>query len=46
MMSLRRTLRGLANSKITKPGQFKTEDGSGSAVRCSLKVGQASRLFI
>ena len=33
-----RTLRGLANSKITKPGQFRTEDGSGSAVRCSLKV--------
>ena len=33
-----RTLRGLANSKITKPGQFRTEDGSGYAVRCSLKV--------
>ena len=33
-----RTLRGLADSKITKPGQFRTEDGSGSAVRCSLKV--------
>ena len=36
-----RTLRGLANSKITKPGQFRTEDGSGSAVRCSLKVEDA-----
>ena len=33
-----KTLRGLANSKITKPGQFRTEDGSGYAVRCSLKV--------
>ncbi|CAK0784212.1 hypothetical protein CVIRNUC_007416 [Coccomyxa viridis] len=33
-----RTLRGLANSKITKPGQFRTEDGSGYAVRCSLKA--------
>jgi len=41
-----RTLRGLADSKITKPGQFRTEDGSGSAVRCLLKVRQTLLLVL
>lgn len=34
-----RVLRGLSNSKLAKPGKFRTADGMGYALRCSYKVG-------
>ena len=34
-----RVLRGLSNSKLAKPGKFRTADGLGYALRCSYKVG-------
>lgn len=33
-----RLLRGLASTKLTKPGNFRTKDGSAYALRCSYKV--------
>lgn len=33
-----RMLRGLAATKLTKPGNFRTADGAAYAVRCSYKV--------
>ena len=33
-----RVLRGLSNSKLAKPGKFRTVDGQGYALRCSYKV--------
>ena len=33
-----RVLRGLSNSKLAKPGKFRTADGLGYALRCSYKV--------
>ena len=35
-----RLLRGLAATKLTKPGNFRTADGAAFAVRCSYKVGR------
>ena len=34
-----KALRGLGAAKLTKPGNFRTADGHGLAVRCSYKVG-------
>ena len=33
-----RVLRGLSNSKLAKPGKFRSADGLGYALRCSYKV--------
>ena len=33
-----RALRGLAGAKLTRPGNFRTADQAGHAVRCSYKV--------
>jgi hypothetical protein len=33
-----RVLRGLSGKKLTKPGAFRSADGSGCAVKCSYKV--------
>ncbi|KAK9813590.1 hypothetical protein WJX73_008969 [Symbiochloris irregularis] len=35
-----RVLRGLSNSKLAKPGKFRTADGQGYAVRCSYKADE------
>ena len=37
-----KALRGLGAAKLTKPGNFKTADGHGLAVRCSYKVGDSN----
>ena len=34
-----RLLRGLAGTRLAKPGKFRTADGTGYALRCSYKVG-------
>jgi len=39
-----KALRGLAAAKLTKPGSFRTADGSGYAIRCSYKVSCSHRL--
>ena len=33
-----RLLRGLAGTRLAKPGKFRTADGTGYALRCSYKV--------
>ena len=33
-----RLLRALANTKLTKPGNFRTADGSALALRCNFKA--------
>ena len=36
-----RLLRGLAATKLTKPGSFRTADGTAYALRCSYKVASS-----